>query len=150
VEVAVSCDHYWIPNSGRGGEPEFKFNRQMSAEPTMHVMCSTCGDRTWLTEKQWAEIPVREPPVRRAGAAELKSDQRVYESMPKVAQLLDSTLTGVAGERLGFVLFVFPFNRPGVCSKVQNVETKAGISMLEQMLDYMKRCDSDVTHHEVH
>lgn len=64
--IAGNCDHYWIPNSGQGGEPEFRPNRQMSREPLMHVMCSRCKCRTWFTEKQWNAIPATLPP---AGAA---------------------------------------------------------------------------------
>lgn len=56
------CEHYWIPNSGRGGEPVFKRNSTMHAEPIMHVRCSQCGNRTWFTERQWNEIPVRSEP----------------------------------------------------------------------------------------
>lgn len=49
----IMCKHIWVANSGRGGEPDFRLNRQMSNEPLMHVKCSICGDRTWLTEAQW-------------------------------------------------------------------------------------------------
>ena len=58
----MDCDHYWIPNSGQGGEPVFTPNRQMSRDPLMHVMCSKCGNRTWFTEKQWHDLPVRDEP----------------------------------------------------------------------------------------
>lgn len=52
------CEHYWVPNSGRGGEPKFLMNRTMHpTEPLMHVQCSRCGVRTWLTEAQWWAIP---------------------------------------------------------------------------------------------
>lgn len=57
-----ACAHYWIPNSGQGGEPVFKPNRMMSPEPTMHAMCSLCKTRTWFTEKQWNAIPATLPP----------------------------------------------------------------------------------------
>lgn len=49
------CNCLWIANSGRGGKPEFRPNRQMSNHPLMHVKCSLCGARTWLTEGQWNE-----------------------------------------------------------------------------------------------
>lgn len=65
--ITGQCDHYWIPNSGRGGEPEFRPNRQMSTEPLMHVMCETCKCRTWFTEKQWWAIPATNPPSTRKG-----------------------------------------------------------------------------------
>lgn len=51
------CRHRWIANSGQGGPPVFKINRQMSDKPLMHVRCSACGCRTWLTKKQWDDIP---------------------------------------------------------------------------------------------
>ena len=50
---ANTCNHHWIANSGRGGEPEFRLNRTMSELPLMHVLCSKCNDRTWLTREQW-------------------------------------------------------------------------------------------------
>jgi hypothetical protein len=56
-ENGMLCVHYWISNSGFGGEPEFRPNRQMSSEPLMHVKCSLCDARTWFTEKQWRAIP---------------------------------------------------------------------------------------------
>lgn len=59
----ADCAHYWIPNGGRGGEPEFRPNRQMSAFPLMHVKCSLCGDRTWFTEAQWQAIPATAGPT---------------------------------------------------------------------------------------
>lgn len=52
-EKAPDCDHIWLTNSGRGGEPEFRSNSQMGPEPTMHVICTECRARTWFTEKQW-------------------------------------------------------------------------------------------------
>jgi hypothetical protein len=61
--MTPECDHYWIANSGRGGEPDFRPNRQMSPEPTMHVTCGRCKSRTWFTEKQWKAIPAVLPPA---------------------------------------------------------------------------------------
>lgn len=49
----IMCDHKWVANSGRGGDPSFRLNRQMSNVPVMHVTCAICGARTWLTEAQW-------------------------------------------------------------------------------------------------
>ncbi len=54
----MECHHIWVANSGRGGEPDFRPNRQMSSEPLMHVTCRTCGTRTWFTQKQWLALPV--------------------------------------------------------------------------------------------
>ena len=59
----TDCAHYWIPNSGQGGEPDFRRNRMMSTTPTMHVMCGRCGCRTWFTEEQWKAIPAVEAPA---------------------------------------------------------------------------------------
>ena len=47
------CAHIWIANSGAGGEPKFRMNRHMSHEPLMHVTCSECNSRTWLSENDW-------------------------------------------------------------------------------------------------
>jgi hypothetical protein len=50
------CNHLWVSNSGRGGEPDFRPNRQMSTRPLMHVRCSRCGVRTWFTPEQWRAL----------------------------------------------------------------------------------------------
>lgn len=47
------CKHKWVSNSGRGGAPQFRMNRQMSPYPLMPVRCSECNSRTWMTEAQW-------------------------------------------------------------------------------------------------
>lgn len=57
------CAHYWIQNSGEGGEPEFRPNRQFANAPVMHARCSICHDRTWFTEAQWNAIPATNPPA---------------------------------------------------------------------------------------
>jgi hypothetical protein len=51
------CNHVWVANSGKGGKPDFRPNRQMSYEPLMHVACRTCWTRTWLTKAQWDAQP---------------------------------------------------------------------------------------------
>ena len=49
------CQHDWVSNSGKGGEPIFKLG--MAAQHlVMHVRCSKCGDRTWFTETQWVKF----------------------------------------------------------------------------------------------
>ena len=61
---AMLCRHVWIANSGRGGQPDFRTNRQMASVPIMHVECRTCGTRTWFTDQQWAaldEVPPGTP-----------------------------------------------------------------------------------------
>ncbi len=50
------CEHVWVANSGAGGEPKFKMNRHMSHDPLMHVKCTKCGGRTWLTDNDWDAI----------------------------------------------------------------------------------------------
>jgi len=47
------CEHEWVSNSGRGGEPIFKENGNMSTSAVMHVKCDKCGARTWLSEDDW-------------------------------------------------------------------------------------------------
>lgn len=45
--------HYWVENSGMGGEPKFEIKTPFHPEPVMHVRCKECGARTFFTEKQW-------------------------------------------------------------------------------------------------
>jgi len=47
------CDHIWVSNSGQGGTPDYRLNRQMGQEPVMHIKCSKCDARTWVTKAQW-------------------------------------------------------------------------------------------------
>jgi len=49
------CQHDWVSNSGKSGEPRFKPGL-FKDEPVMHVLCSKCGDRTWFTEDQWEAL----------------------------------------------------------------------------------------------
>jgi len=59
VEVkSEQCDHYWIPSAfTTDGNPIFRVNPQLSAEPILHAKCDLCNDRTWFTEAQWNAIP---------------------------------------------------------------------------------------------
>lgn len=50
----MSCDHFWISNSGKGGEPEF--NDIITTVPVMHVKCNKCNVRTFFSEYQWNVI----------------------------------------------------------------------------------------------
>lgn len=54
------CDHEWIANSGQGGEPKFRANRQMWFGLRMHVICRKCRARTWVTEEEWNDAQVRD------------------------------------------------------------------------------------------
>jgi hypothetical protein len=59
MSEANECQHYWIPNGGKGGGPEFKPNRFMHpTDPMVYAKCSVCGSRVWFTKTQWAAIPV--------------------------------------------------------------------------------------------
>ena len=60
----ATCDHYWVPNSGRGGEPDYR--AYFPGTLTMHVTCAKCNSRTWFTKEQWHAIPVAAPPHRNA------------------------------------------------------------------------------------
>jgi hypothetical protein len=63
------CSHYWIPsNVDAAGNPDFRMNRQMSAEPLAHVRCKLCGCRTWFTRAQWFAIPAAKEPETERGS----------------------------------------------------------------------------------
>lgn len=57
----IACPpHDYFPTAvDKDGHPEFRMNRQMSAEPLAHVRCSRCGCRTWLTKAQFAAETVQ-------------------------------------------------------------------------------------------
>ena len=50
------CDHYWIPNSGRGGEPKFR-SMQHTTKLLTCAKCLRCGNRNWFTEDAWNAAP---------------------------------------------------------------------------------------------
>ena len=53
IEYA-KCDHIWQPTgAAENGEPDFRYNSQMSREKTAHVICDGCKARTWMTKEQW-------------------------------------------------------------------------------------------------
>lgn len=54
--IAVRERHFWVSNSGRGGDPNFRLNRQMSPRPLMHVCCALTNTRTWVTQEQWVAL----------------------------------------------------------------------------------------------
>ena len=53
IEVVEKCNHLWIANTGKGGDPDFRINRMMSPFPLLQVKCEKCNGRTWVTEKNW-------------------------------------------------------------------------------------------------
>ena len=48
-----NCEHKWISNSGKGGDPVFKPN-SISRKAVMHVKCEKCNSRTWFGRAAWA------------------------------------------------------------------------------------------------
>jgi len=59
ITMVEKCDHLWVANSGKGGAPDFRINRQMSPYPLMHIKCSECNSRTWMGEKRWYSMQVK-------------------------------------------------------------------------------------------
>jgi len=54
--MSDDCEHEWVSNSGRGGDPVFKKGGNMSEFATMHVKCNKCGARTWFADYHWKEL----------------------------------------------------------------------------------------------
>jgi hypothetical protein len=83
-EEVQQCEHLWIANSGRGGEPEFRPAQIVAGDtPVMHVVCSRCQVRTWFSEARWRRIPAqgesrqqRRKRERDANVAERKEQER--------------------------------------------------------------------------
>lgn len=65
VHTGNACVHQWVSNSGKGGEPDFRANRQAWSGVKMHVRCSECGGRTWLSPDAWEALA--EPAERKEG-----------------------------------------------------------------------------------
>jgi len=52
------CNCVWVANGGKGGEPDFRPNRQMWFGVKMYVRCERCGCRTWMSPEAWDALPV--------------------------------------------------------------------------------------------
>lgn len=50
------CEHIWVANSGEGGDPDYRWNRQISLLPIMDVKCEICNAKTWKTREQWEAL----------------------------------------------------------------------------------------------
>jgi hypothetical protein len=74
------CRHHWIAKTGQDGKPDFRLNREMCAVPLVYVTCSVCGDRTWMTEGQFAKEGGQVAPV------------------PKTVQIEESTVDGLCSD----------------------------------------------------
>ncbi|MEC7763362.1 MAG: hypothetical protein VX874_15780 [Pseudomonadota bacterium] len=48
------CFHLWAPT---GRKVEFTRDPNLGPDPVMHVTCSSCGSRTWITEAYWLRLP---------------------------------------------------------------------------------------------
>jgi len=48
----TACAHFWHSNSGVGGTPIFRI---LYGSRVMHVLCSECDARTWLSPKEWED-----------------------------------------------------------------------------------------------
>lgn len=68
----------YVSNSGRGGPPRFRTNRQLSTNPLMHVMCAITGARTWVHEKRW-ELLIKDG----MGSNEQPKDHGCYHFGPR-------------------------------------------------------------------
>jgi len=50
-DAIKKCQHKWTPS-----HKKVEFTKKgISPVPVMHVTCSECGARTWITELQWDE-----------------------------------------------------------------------------------------------
>lgn len=49
---STECQHRWITNGGRGGEPIF-VTSHFSGERVSPLVCHLCRSRTFITEEQF-------------------------------------------------------------------------------------------------
>lgn len=66
------------------------------------------------------------------------AEQHVADGAQQIGRELDGRLAQIAGEPMGFMLFVFPVNRPGTCIRVGNIDNASTIQVLEQTLAYLR------------
>ena len=59
---------------------------------------------------------------------------KVALAMQELAAAIDTLLTDISGERMGFALQVFPLNRAGATNYISNAERADMKKMLEDLL----------------
>lgn len=84
----TECAHIWIANGGDGGEPVFRESPMMWWEPRMHVKCSGCKGRAWMTKEEWENLPVDHPDETRATLHLTEANcKEIRDSLPKDSSL---------------------------------------------------------------
>lgn len=56
MKVEARCNHIWVANSGKGGEPVYRENRMMWSSERMHVKCSKCPVITLMSKEEWESL----------------------------------------------------------------------------------------------
>lgn len=78
-----------------------------------------------------------------------KADLILSVQMQGIAEALDSCLAEFAGERVGFLLITFPFNRTGRCGNYVSNAQRAGMeTALRELLDEWTQGAPDVPLHQ--
>lgn len=55
--MAKKCVHIWTAAENSDGSIAYRVNQKMWIGVRVHVTCSECNDRTWMTKEQWESLP---------------------------------------------------------------------------------------------
>ena len=65
----------------------------------------------------------------------ISPDQRIKAAGARIAAALDKSLAAVAGEKVGFVLLVWPLGRDGESNLLSNVKRDASMRAMQATVD---------------
>lgn len=78
----------------------------------------------------------------------MSSETKVSQLGQNIAQGLDEALENLCGERMGFVLMVFPFDREGQCNYMANIDRADGVREIKTLLERWETGQPDIPLHK--
>jgi len=59
--------------------------------------------------------------------------------MKHLAKMIDKTVEFESGEKMGFVLIIFPFHKPGMGNYISNAKREGTIASLRELADRLEK-----------
>lgn len=79
--MSRSCRHAWLPNNGRGGDPEFRVvPDRFEGSEVMPARCRECGVLAWFDRANWEALEAQ---------TENRAQRRRRERVERKAQEAD-------------------------------------------------------------
>lgn len=77
-------------------------------------------------------------------------ERRVRHLLPELAKVIDNALECATGERRGFLLLTFPFDRPGTAQYVSNAERESATKAMKRHVEIWEGGMPDVSYRRPH